>query len=419
MAFTINIIISLFVWATTSFALPFDQKPTSYTNPVGVIKSLSAIDVQHSVYVQSNREMREQDGDVAEFYQTRLKVQKQRNGILIAVLVLVGIFAVVVFVLYQKNRRTAALLMQKNAEMEQHHRSNDEIMQILEQKKREIEQQSYELHETTTELKWQTENALRLYDEIELQKKEMTDSILVAKRIQTALLPEISSINEILNDYFVLFRPRDIVSGDFYWVIAKGGKTIVVVADCTGHGVPGAFMSILGVSFLNEIAQNDNLNVDTILNQLREQVINALKPNKDGMDMALCIIDWENARIEYAGANIPLFLIRNTPNAPSELLEINADRMPIGIYETATKPFTKHVISVASGDSIYMLSDGYCDQFGGDELKKFKKKNLKKLLVEIHKHSMTEQKNILEHNLIHWMGDLPQVDDILMVGIKI
>ncbi len=376
-------------------------------------------------YVSSAYAKRPDMDPIEFFYRSRLKDMEIWITILAVALVLVSIFAVIVFIYYQKNKKTHNLLLQKNEEIEKQQRSNDEIMQMLEQKKREIEQQSYELHETTTELKWQTENALRLYDEIEQQKKEMTDSILYAKRIQTALLPETSLINEILNDYFVLFQPRDIVSGDFYWVSAKTGKTMVAVADCTGHGVPGAFMSILGITFLNEITQNDNLHVDSILFQLREQVIKALKQtgkdwaNKDGMDMALCIIDWENARIEYAGANIPLFLLRNPSGTASELVEVNANRMPIGIYENSTKPFTRHVVPIAPGDSIYMFSDGFCDQFGGSELKKFKKKNLKKVLTEIHSLSMTEQKKILKQTLDHWQGDLPQVDDILMLGIKI
>jgi serine phosphatase RsbU (regulator of sigma subunit) len=189
--------------------------------------------------------------------------------------------------------------------------------------------------------------------------------------------------------------------------------------------VPGAFMSIMGMNFLNSIAQNDNLRADTILNQMRDQVIKSLKQtgkdleSKDGMDMALCIIDWENARIEYAGANISLIMLRSTPASPDELIEIRADRMPIGIYETATKPFTQNIIPIMPGDSLYMFSDGYCDQFGGPDLKKFKKKNLTKLLSEIHTLSMTEQKRRLKRNIDQWRGDLPQVDDILMLGIKI
>jgi len=353
---------------------------------------------------------------------SKLNEQEMQMAVLIALLVLVSMIAVFFFFQYKKSKHVR---MHNNREIEEQQRSNDAIMQILNQKKHEIEQQRYELQETSTELKWQTENALRLYDEVELQKQEMTDSILYAKRIQTILLPETNYINEILNDYFVLFRPRDIVSGDFYWVSAKKEKTMVAVADCTGHGVPGAFMSIMGINFLNTIVQNENIHADEILNQMREQVIKALKQtgkdleNKDGMDMALCIIDWENARIEYAGANIPMILLRRTTTSIHELIEMKPDRMPIGIYENIIRPFTRHYISIMPGDSIYMFSDGYCDQFGGPELKKFKKKNLIKLLGEIHTLSMTEQKIKLMRNLDQWRGDLPQVDDILMLGIKI
>ena len=377
------------------------------------------------VIAKVNDIIEKQVNKVSPFSQSKLPDLETQIMILTVALIVVSIIAAVAIFLYYKNRKNQSLVLQKNEEIEKQRRSNNEIMQMLEQKKQEIEQQSLALYETSTELQWQTENALRLYDEIEQQKQDITDSIQYARRIQTALLPEKTFINEILNDYFVLFRPRDIVSGDFYWVSAKTEKTMVAVADCTGHGVPGAFMSILGITFLNEIAQNDNLHADTILNQLREQVIKSLKQtgkdleNKDGMDMALCIIDWENARIEYAGANIPLVLLRSTSSSPDELIEVSPDRMPIGIYEHTTKPFTRHTIPVLSGDCIYLFSDGFCDQFGGSDLKKFKKKNLKKMLTEIHTLSMTEQKKRLKQILDKWRGDLPQVDDILMLGIKI
>jgi len=354
----------------------------------------------------------------------RSQVQNLQILIVVLVVALVAacVFTAFFFFRYQKNCR---LQIENNAKMEEQQRSNEMIMQMLDQKKHEIEQQGYALEETNIELKWQTENALRLFDEVELQKKELTDSIEYAKRIQTALLPEMNYINEILNDYFVLFKPRDIVSGDFYWVNAKKEKTIVVVADCTGHGVPGAFMSIMGITFLNTIVQNEYIQADMVLNQLREQVIKTLKQtgkemeNKDGMDMALCIIDWENAHIEYAGANMPLILVRSTESSSHELFEVRADHMPIGIYETVLNPFTRQIIPIMPGDSIYLFSDGYCDQFGGDNLKKFKKKNLKKLLSEIHTLNMTEQRKILIRNMKDWQGDLPQVDDILVLGIKI
>ncbi|MDR1673566.1 MAG: serine/threonine-protein phosphatase [Bacteroidales bacterium] len=350
----------------------------------------------------------------------QIRLLESANHFLTAMLFVAVATIIVLFFLHFKNRRTRSLLMQKNNEIERHLRENDEITKILEQKRIEIDRQTLALNEATIELQWQTENALRLYDEVEQQKQEITDSIIYAKRIQTALLPDLSAVNEILNDYFILFKPRDIVSGDFYWVSAKHGKTVIVVADCTGHGVPGAFMSILGVSFLNEIINNHDLPVNEILDMLRDMVIKSLKQNfllRDGMDLALCVIDWENSRVEYAGANIPLFILREPQNG-EELVEIPANRMPVGLYENAM-PFTRHVIPIMQGDALYMFSDGYCDQFGGNELKKFKKKNLKKLLLEIHHLSMNEQKHILGKNLQKWKGDLPQVDDILIMGIKI
>jgi serine phosphatase RsbU (regulator of sigma subunit) len=162
-----------------------------------------------------------------------------------------------------------------------------------------------------------------------------------------------------------------------------------------------------------------------VLNQMRDQVISSLRQtgkeleNKDGMDLAMCIIDWENSRIEFAGANISLMLLRRTSSNPHEMIEVRADRMPIGLFGNEIRPFTQHIIPITLGDSIYMYSDGYYDQFGGEELKKFKKKNLTKMLSEIHTLSMSEQKTIVTQTFDDWKGDLPQVDDVLMVGIKI
>ena len=343
--------------------------------------------------------------------------------VLIVALVIMGVFCIIAFNYYKKGQKEQKKIQK---EIEENQLANFEISQMLANKMQETEQQARDLYETSTELQWQTENALRLFDEVESQKKELTDSIEYAKKIQSILLPEENFINEILNDYFILFMPRDIVSGDFYWIYAKGNKTMVVAADCTGHGVPGAFMSLLGITFLNSIVQNEpNPHADLILNKMREDVIKSLKQtgkeleNKDGMDMAMCIIDWENARIEYAGANISLLLLRSTSESPHELTEINADRMPIGLFGAELKPFTRHHIPIMPGDSFYMFSDGYCDQFGGENLKKFKKKNLTKLLATIHTLNMAEQKHIVKKNLDDWKGDLPQVDDILMIGIKI
>ncbi len=262
---------------------------------------------------------------------------------------------------------------------------------------------------------------------LEEQKKEITDSIHYAKRIQTAVMPNIETIRKKVPEYFILFKPRDIVSGDFYWLADKGNKIIIVAADCTGHGVPGAFMSMLGVSFLNKIVNEKNIfSAGIILDQLRENVITALSQKgaegeqKDGMDMGLCVIDFEKKNMEFSGAQNSLYMIRN-----DELDETKADRMPVAYYEKLDH-FIGHTIDLKPGDRFYMFSDGYADQFGGPNGKKFMYKSFKNLLLSIHDKPMSEQKEILNQTIEDWKA-VPdpdgkpheQVDDILIVGVHI
>jgi ligand-binding sensor domain-containing protein/serine phosphatase RsbU (regulator of sigma subunit) len=258
-------------------------------------------------------------------------------------------------------------------------------------------------------------------DQIALQNKEITSSIMYAKRIQSAVLPAEDLIKRLLPQHFILFKPRDIVSGDFYWITEKDHKIILVAADCTGHGVPGAFMSMLGVSLLNEIVNNvEELSACEILNQLRSNVKKTLSQKgrqdetKDGMDLVLCIFDFDRLKVQFAGAYNPLWLIRD-----NELIVYKGDKMPIGIYIGAEKPFTSHDIKLKKNDLIYLFSDGYADQFGGPEEKKFKSGNLKELLLTIHKKSLTQQKEMLDRTIEEWKGDLQQIDDIMIVGLKI
>ncbi|MBK7133633.1 MAG: SpoIIE family protein phosphatase [Bacteroidales bacterium] len=255
---------------------------------------------------------------------------------------------------------------------------------------------------------------------LEYQKKEIEDSIRYARRIQSAVIPSEKVCREILPESFVVFKPLNIVSGDFYWISRVGNKTIFTAADCTGHGVPGAFMSMLGVAFLNEIVNKDNVtSPEIILNHLREKVIQALQQQgisgeaRDGMDIAIVAIDNQEKRLEYAGAYNPLIMIRN-----GEVTDTCGDKMPIGIYENM-HPFTRHEIAIEKGDVFYMASDGYEDQFGGPDGKKFKSKRLKQLLLEIHKYPMDMQKEILEKTFEEWKGDLPQVDDVVLVGLSV
>jgi serine phosphatase RsbU (regulator of sigma subunit) len=257
-------------------------------------------------------------------------------------------------------------------------------------------------------------------NKIEKQQLELEQSLEYASSIQSALLPDMGYFNKLFPDSFVLFKPRDIVSGDFYWYARKGSRIAVTAADCTGHGVPGAFMSMLGISFLNEIVSKCIPRANTILNRLRENVMKALHQtgevteNKDGMDIALCVIDLEKMELEFSGAFNPLYLIRK-----GILFETRGDKMPIGINAVVEKSFTNHNIRLQQDDLIYIFSDGYADQFGGPEDKKFKYSALKDLLVRISQKPMDAQKRALERSFIRWKADGEQVDDVLLIGLKI
>jgi serine phosphatase RsbU (regulator of sigma subunit) len=201
----------------------------------------------------------------------------------------------------------------------------------------------------------------------------------------------------------------------------KDGNTVVVAADCTGHGVPGAFMSMLGISFMNEIViKSDMTQPSEILDKLRENVVNSLHQTgvegeaQDGMDLSLCLINNDKTKLQYAGAYNPLYLVRN-----GELTEFKPDKMPIGIYKDKKDPFTNHEIDIRNGDALYMLTDGFVDQFGGPGAKKFMTKRFKDLLLEIYKKPMKEQKEILTNLLEEWKGNIDQIDDILVMGFRI
>jgi serine phosphatase RsbU (regulator of sigma subunit) len=253
------------------------------------------------------------------------------------------------------------------------------------------------------------------------KNKRINSSIKYAARIQQAVLPSEEYMTKVLPQYFILNKPRDIVSGDFYWVEEKDNKLIIVVADSTGHGVPGAFMSMLGISMLTEIVNKEIcLGANEILNELRKKIKTSLKQTgeqseqKDGFDMAVCIIDSQTKELEFAGAYNSLYLIRE-----GELDEIKADRMPVGVHLKEKSSFTSHQTLLQTGDSIYLFSDGFADQFGGNEQQKFKIKNFKKLLLTIHKQTLTQQKQQLEEIFDNWQGKNHQTDDVLVFGMKI
>lgn len=273
-------------------------------------------------------------------------------------------------------------------------------------------------------VKERTAEVVEQNKKIEHQNISITDSIRYAKRIQTAVLPDKQTCK--LYDYFIYFMPKDIVSGDFYWVhhFEKQKRLIFIAADCTGHGVPGAFMSMLGTSFLNEIVAKLDVNhSDSILNILRTYVINTLSQGlkegdkderKDGMDMALASIDLNSMMLEFSGANNPLVLIRN-----GELIEYKPDKMPIGAYVKQDIPFQRTEIQLLPDDVFYLFSDGYVDQFGGKDGRKYMKKNFKEFLLTIFHLPMAEQKELLNQEMEKWMGgEHEQIDDQLVIGVR-
>lgn len=259
---------------------------------------------------------------------------------------------------------------------------------------------------------------------VEEKNKQITASISYAQKIQTALLPDNSEFTNIFPQSFVLFRPKDIVSGDFYWCTSIPGKPhikLYATADCTGHGVPGGFMSMLGTSFLNEIINEKGITEPAdVLNLLREKVISALKQtgavgeSKDGMDITLLRLDENTNQLTYASANHSFYVMH-----ANELNELKPDKMPVGYHDGATRPFTQHTITIEKGDTIYTFTDGYADQFGGNRNKKFTYKQLKDLIAAVHDKPIDEQKHILESTLEQWQGNYEQVDDICLIAVKV
>ena len=268
------------------------------------------------------------------------------------------------------------------------------------------------------EITLQRDLAAAQRDQIAYQKKRITDSIMYARRIQAALLPSLELFSDKL-EHFVLYKPLDIVSGDFYWVSTQGSKQIIIAADCTGHGVPGAFMSMLGVTLLNEIVNGKHIIMpDQIIENVRNGVIKSLnqvadeESLKDGMDMAVTMIDFKRDVLWYSGANSPLYLVRD-----KELIHYRADKMPASIHYKM-HPFTLHQIELEKGDAFYIFSDGYADQFGGPKHKKFMSVKLKETLVSMTDMPMLKQGEKLNEIFEQWKGNNPQVDDITLVGVR-
>ncbi len=337
------------------------------------IKRFTQLEMQH----EFNKKQKER-----EFI---LKRQKMITWFSLAGLSLMILLAIVIFKSYRRKKQDNQLLEQKNKEIE---------------KQRDI--------------------AAAQRDKITEQKQEITDSINYASKIQSAILPPDDFLNKVLPEHFIFFLPCDIVSGDFYWSYQKEGKVYLSAVDCTGHGVPGAFMSMLGVSFLNEIVNKKGIeHAADILDELKRYVMMYLhqedkgSKSKDGMDMAIIILDIKKQVLEFAGAFNPLYYIRD-----GEISQVKADRMPIGIYPV-NEPFTNHVMEMKKGDCYYIFSDGYVDQFGAEDGSKLKARRFKNILLSNYLKPMAEQKKLLQNYFDNWKGEVEQVDDIIIIGIRV
>lgn len=334
--------------------------------------------------------------------------------------------------LEQKVSERTAKVEQQKEELRAQAESLQDKNEELNQQKEELTAQSETLEKANREI---TEKNVK----IEKQNEDITHSIIYAQRIQKALLPSENLFGQYFSEYFIFYKPRDIVSGDFYWMNKVNKHLLVAVADCTGHGVPGAFVSMLGISLLNEIVRySDIYSTKEVLEVFREKMKISLNQNsfnndsRDGMDIAFCSINTETNELEYSGANNPLYIIRKKTNKPEirstehrnieiddlKLYHIEPNRQPIGVYFNE-HPFTSQKIKLLKDDVIIMLTDGYHDQFSEENLNKYYSKNLKRLLLSCQNKDMKTQKDILVDEFDKWKGNNRQFDDILIMGLKV
>lgn len=341
--------------------------------------------------IAHTKEIEIKDLKIAKIEEEKKVHTAERNGLIVGIGLMIILAVVVYRNLWRKKKDNALLKKQKQEILEK----NEELNQLIE--------------EVTTQRD--------MIDEI---LNDVSQSIDYATHIQESILPKTELLNEYVSDSFVFFRPKDRVSGDFYWWTHLENHTIITAADCTGHGVPGAFMSMLGISFLREIVMKEYItHTGVILRKLRKEIINVLRQKgvvgeqKDGMDMAIISINREDNTVQFSGANNPLYLLRS-----GVITEYKGDKMPIAIYEKMEK-YNTYDIQLQKGDLLFLFSDGFPDQFGGPDGKKFKYKPFKQLLVSIANKPMNEQKEILNTTFENWKANEEQVDDVVIVGIKI
>ncbi len=387
---------SVFYQESATYNFLYGNKDTGYfymDKFLGLKDSLTSIEnAQITNELQTKYETEKKDVELKQT-NTELNFQEEKNKQKTIILWLGAaaftgtlFFLIIAFINYKKAKKANIIINNQN--------------QILELQKQEVENQKHIIEE---------------------KQHEIISSINYAQRIQSAVLTGQEVWNKISKEHFIVFQPRDIVSGDFYWAhVLLNGRAVFALADCTGHGVPGGFMSMLGNSFLNElVVENKLFKADEILNRLRDKVIAALfqqgqTEQKDGMDMALCVWNKMDNSLEFAGANNALYLVRD-----KQLIEYKGDKMPIGTYLEENKKFTAQKISLATGDMIYLSTDGFADQFGGEKGKKFKYKQLEELLVDVSGLPLQEQKNKLQSAFIDWKLNHEQTDDVSVIGIRV
>ncbi|PCH69125.1 MAG: hypothetical protein COC01_02220 [Bacteroidetes bacterium] len=323
-----------------------------------------------------------------------LEIQRQKlfNNAVVLGLGLFLVITIIVYYAYRQNRKMNKVLIATNNQ--------------IEEKNSEIE---------------------HAYEEISQKNRDITDSINYAKRIQEAIIIPKEIIKKGLPDSFIYFKPKDIVSGDFYYYAKVNSEVIITAVDCTGHGVPGAFMSMIGNEILSQIIKDKHiLRPSDILTELHKGIRSALRQSEgehetnDGMDIALCKLNVQTSELEYAGAFNPLYICRNDSDGNYEMEVIKADKMSIGgVVIGVEKIFTNHETQLNSGDAFYVFSDGYLDQFGGPKNKRFMSKNFRNTLLELQEYDMATQYEKLDNALKEWQGNSPQIDDILVIGVRV
>lgn len=311
---------------------------------------------------------------------------------------------------------------QQKSELENALKEIKENNKKLQLKHEEIISKNDRIEQQREEIQTQMDTAIGQRDLITVQQSEIEENITYARHIQKAMLTPKEMLDQLIPNHFVLNLPKAIVSGDFFWVTQNRNYTVIAVADCTGHGISGAMMSMLGIAFLNEIINNnDIIEPDKILAQLRERIILSLHQeyshdisfSRDGMDISICVIDIIENTMDYSGANNPIYIIRD-----KEIFELKPDKMPIGIHEFFDESFTKKQYKLQSNDTIYMFSDGYADQFGGAKGKKMKYPNFKNRLIEANNLPIREQEEFLKESFIEWKGKNEQIDDVIVLGYQ-